>query len=171
MTAMQKAFVGFYLADPTHNASEAARKAGCNPNSAAVTASKWLKSDKIRTAIDKAMGAREKRTAIDADYILTAAKDVLEMSLSREPVLVRQGRAIVQEQAQMRCDCADPNCKGTRTVGVWKFDSAGANGALKLLAAHVRGFHAPRTTELAGQDGQPINVQLVQYDKKPRGKK
>jgi hypothetical protein len=155
---MQEAFVGFLLQDPEENASEAARKAGASPKTCASVASKWLKLAKVADRIATLKAERAKLCHVDLEYVLTAAKDVLERCLQRTPVMEfdRENRRMVQAQTEVPCECDDPNCKGKMIVGLWEFDSQGANGALKLLASHVRGFEAPKETRLTGAGGAPL---------------
>lgn len=64
LTPMQTAFVREYHKD--NNGTQAAIRAGAAPNSAAVTASKWLTNPKIREAIDAKTQRIEQRAEIDA---------------------------------------------------------------------------------------------------------
>lgn len=155
LSPLQEAFKTHLIADPLRNATHAAIKAGCQPKNAHVTASKWLKIPKVKAAIDEALAAREKRTLVDADYIVTAAQEVAHRCLVREPVMVRDGRDMVQATEEVPCDCS-PDCTKTINKDLWKFDSAGAVGALKLLASHVRGYTAPLKAEVTGKDGEPL---------------
>lgn len=68
---MQAAFVTEYAVDG--NATQAAIRAGANPNSAHVTASKWLKTAKIRSAVTDAQRRVLARTEITAQMILERA--------------------------------------------------------------------------------------------------
>ena len=138
LNARQRAFVAEYLKD--HNGSQAAIRAGYAPKNADVCASKLLVNPKVSEALQAALVAQEARTLVTADYVITGLREVAERCMTREPVLIREGREVKQEEAQIPCDCEDPNCKGTRTVGVWKFDSAGANRALELLGKYKKLF-------------------------------
>lgn len=152
MNAKQKAFALEYLKDL--NATQAAVRAGFGVKTARQQGARLLSNAAIQAAVAEGMTAREKRTAIDADYILTAAKEVLERCLCRVPVMVREGRTMVQKKAEG---------DNGEVLGVWEFDSAGANGALKLMASHVHGFHAPTKAELTGKDGGPLTVNIVSF--------
>lgn len=158
----RRAFVLEYRVDK--NATKAAERAGFSAKTAYSQGQRVLKDVVVAEAVRIALLDQQIKTLVDADYIITASKEVLEKSLEREPVLVRDGRETVQETVMIKCiHCEDPKCVNTQTVGVWKFDSAGANGALKLLASHVRGFHAPQKIEATGKDGEPLQVQVVKY--------
>lgn len=134
----QRVFVLEYLKD--RNATQAAIRAGYAEKNANVTGPRMLVNVGISAALKELEKEQEERTLVTADYVITALKDVAERCLEREPVMVRRGREVVQEETNIPCDCGDENCKGTRTVGVWKFDSAGANKALELLGKYKKLF-------------------------------
>lgn len=149
-------FVAEYLKD--HNATQAAIRAGYSEKSAASIGEELLRKPEIRDAVDRALAKVEDKAIVDAAYIATAAKEVVTRSLQREPVMYfdKVDKEMKQEEVKVPCDCGDPACKGTRSEGVWKFDGQAANGALKILAAHVRGFNAPTRAEVTGENGKPL---------------
>jgi phage terminase small subunit len=70
MTERQRAFARFYAADPLGNKAEAARKAGCTPKSAAVTANKWLKNANVQAEITLLRAKTEIKLDITAEKVL-----------------------------------------------------------------------------------------------------
>lgn len=68
MTAKQKRFVEEYLIDL--NATQAAIRAGYSPDTASVIGCENLIKPKIKSAIDKAIAERSKRTGINADRVI-----------------------------------------------------------------------------------------------------
>lgn len=155
LTPRQRKFIKEYLID--FNATQAAIRAGYSERSAYQIGHALLKRVEVRDAIERALGKREAKTEVTADYLVEAGKEVLERSLERKPVMIREGREVVQAEEKLTCPhCQDPECEGNRSVGLWQFDSLGANGALKFLGGHVRGFNAPKQQEVTGKDGTPL---------------
>lgn len=123
LTAKQAAFVVEYPVD--FNATQAAIRAGYSEDSAGQIGSQLLMKLEIQVAIARAVEARMRRTEVDVDYVVSGAQEVFERCLQRRPVMVRRGKEFTQLQDDEGRD-------------VWQFDSRGANGALALLAKHVR---------------------------------
>lgn len=156
LTPRMRLFVAEYLKDL--NATQAAIRAGYSERSAYQIGHMLLKRLDVRNAVERGLGRQEDRARVDADFVITAAKEVIARSLQRVPVMEfdRELGQYKQVTEKVPCDCNDPNCKGTRTIGLWEYDSNGVNGALKILAAHVRGFKAPTVSEVTGKDGVPL---------------
>lgn len=70
LTFRQRAFVLELHLDPKKNATHAALKVGCPKKSAHVTASKWLKKDKVKAYMDALGSKQEKRFEMKADEVL-----------------------------------------------------------------------------------------------------
>ena len=68
MTKKQKLFVKEYLIDL--NATQAAIRAGYSPETAGTIGSENLKKPEIKSAIEKAMAERSRRTGINQDRVL-----------------------------------------------------------------------------------------------------
>lgn len=80
MTAKQKAFVQEYLVDL--NAAQAARRAGYkNPE----TGRQLLTNNNVSSAIQTALKAREKRTEVTQDYVITKLREIAEKDASDGP--------------------------------------------------------------------------------------
>lgn len=123
LTAKQAAFVAEYPLD--FNATQAAIRAGYSEDSAGQIGSQLLTKLEIQQAIQQAVDARMHRTEVTVDYVVNGAREVFERCMQRRPVMVRCGREFEQATDD------DGN-------HVWQFDAKGANGALGLLAKHVR---------------------------------
>jgi phage terminase small subunit len=113
LTIKQELFVQNYLIDL--NATQAAIRAGYSERTARKIGSENLSKPDISAAIQSAAQDRIERTQIDADYVLQMTDELLKRCMQKEPVLDSDGNP----------------------TGEWKFDSAGASRALKLLGDHV----------------------------------
>lgn len=117
LTPLQARFVAEYQKD--QNGTQAAIRAGANPNSAHVSASKWLKTAKVvaalesvnATAIQHVQEAQQEAVA-SAQWIITESVRLYERCMQAEPLHDSDGMP----------------------TGEWKFDSGGANRALDRLA-------------------------------------
>lgn len=123
LTPKQEAFVAEYPRD--FNATQAAIRAGYSAKTAAQQGERLLRNVEVQQAIAAAAEARKERIEVDVSYVVNGAREVFERCLQRRPVMVRQGREFVQ--------ATDEDGRN-----VWQFDAKGANGALGILAKHVR---------------------------------
>lgn len=80
LTAKQQAFVIEYLVDL--NATQAAIRAGYAKKGAKDQAYQLMERPEIAAAIEAAMEARNKRTQIDADYVLNRLTEIDQMDLA-----------------------------------------------------------------------------------------
>ena len=78
MTAKQQAFVREYLID--FNATAAAKRAGYSPRTADRSGPRLLGNVGIQAALQDAIQARAKRAELDADVVVEALRDFLEMA-------------------------------------------------------------------------------------------
>jgi len=117
LTLKQELFVQNYLVDL--NATHAAVRAGYSPKTARKIGSENLSKPVICAAIESAAKDRIERTKIDADYVLQGAVEMFERCMQRVPVMEK----------------VDGKWMPT---GEWKFDSAGAGKALKILGDHAQ---------------------------------
>ena len=83
LTAKQKAFVREYLVDL--NATQAAIRAGYSSNTATKIASENLTKPDIQKAVQAALKAREKRTEVTQDYVITKLREIVEKEASDGP--------------------------------------------------------------------------------------
>lgn len=121
LTARETAFVEEYLVDL--NALAASKRAGYSEKSASQISVKLLTKVHIKAAIQERMDARQERTGITADYVLSKIKETIERCSQAEPVLVYSA-----EEKQMV-----PN-------GEWKFEHTGVLKGCELLGKHLKLF-------------------------------
>jgi phage terminase small subunit len=133
MTARKERFAAEYLVDL--NATQAAIRSGYSPKTARAQGARLLTDVDVSRVIAVAKEARAQRVEIDADWVVSRLKRVAERCLEAEPVLEFDPaeKTMVHKQAMVE----DPETGEQRIVGVYQFDSKGANGALKLLGEHL----------------------------------
>lgn len=127
----QRKFIAEYLKNP--NGTQAAIKAGYSPHTANEIASENLTKPSIRAEIEKAT----RKLGIDPEYILGGFKKVADRCMTAEPVMEfdHEGKEMVEKKTWIE----DPDNPGkTKIVGVYEFDSMGANKALENLAKATR---------------------------------
>lgn len=143
LTEKQKLFVSAYL--KTLNATKAAQEAGYSSRNASKIGFQLLEKPRIRAAIEEAQQARQARTLVTVDYVVSSLREVVERCLQRVPVVNMRGEQVQDEEGR----------------NVWKFDSTGANKALELLGRHVNAF-GERKEEQANV--QPAAIEIVVVD-------
>lgn len=115
------------------NGTQAAIRTGYAAKNADVMASKLLAKPDVKALVKEKLEAREQKTIITAEYVLSNLKEVVERCMQRSPVMEfdRVAKAMVQKMAE--------NDNG-KEVGLFEFDSNGANRALELLGRHLKLF-------------------------------
>lgn len=113
-------FLRFLLADPKMNRKVAAEKAGYVNKSCRQAANRLLNRPEVRAWKDHMVNLRAQKAMIDASYVLEGAKEMFERCMQREQVMEKG------PDGQME------------PTGEWKFDSAGAAQALKILGNHTK---------------------------------
>jgi len=114
LTRKQKKFVELYAQNPGISNTKIAIQAGYKANSLAVrnVASENLAKPGIITAIETERERIMAKTGVTQAYFVDQVKGLLERCTQAEPVRDAKGEA----------------------TGEWRFDSAGANGALEKIA-------------------------------------
>jgi phage terminase small subunit len=125
LTAKQLRFVEEYLVDL--NAAAAARRAGYSDRAADRQGYENLRKPEIQEAIEAAQAERAGRVEISQNYVIENLTEIVERCMERAPVMVREGRHMVQ-------------MKDDEDRDVWRFDSKGAVAALTLLGKHLGMF-------------------------------
>lgn len=115
-TPKKKQFVKEYLIDL--NATGAAIRAGYSQKTAKAQGSRLLTDVDVQDSLSESLKAREKRTEITADYVLTSLKNIAERCQQLEPVRDNKGNP----------------------TGEFRFDSTGANKAVELLGKNLKLF-------------------------------
>ena len=135
LTAKQEAFCREYLIDL--NATQAAIRAGYSEHTAKDIGCQNLAKLNIAEKIAQLKAERSKRVQIDADWVLTASKDLYDKCMEAEPLTDQNGEE----------------------VGFAKFNAAGAAKAIELVGKHVnvRAFDF----EAGNSDKKPIHINIV----------
>jgi phage terminase small subunit len=145
LTPKQSRFVELYIV--SLNATQAYKDAyGCSEEAALRSGPRLLGNVGVGRAIATAKAARAERTAVTQDYVLANLTEVVERCLQRAPVMVRQGREMVQ-------------LKDDEDRDVWQFDARGAVASLNLLGKHLAMFTDRQ--ELSGPFGGPVSVAVT----------
>lgn len=142
----QRKFVAEYLKD--QNGTQAAIRAGYAKNSAQQQASDLLLNPLIRQAIDKHLEKVTDEALVTVEYVIQGFRDVFERCMVRHPVM--EFDYVNKEMTQKK----KPDPETGEMVGVWEFDSAGANRALRSLGDYLKLFVDRR--EYTGKDGAPL---------------
>ena len=129
--AQRELFCHEYLKDL--NVAQAGSRAGYASRQSAHDA---FKSDEVQERISFLKKERMEQLGIDAYYVLSNLKTVVERCLQAEEVLDREGAG----------------------TGEYKFEHTGANKALELLGKHIGMFKDK--VEVTGKDGGPIQQEV-----------
>lgn len=135
-----------YLKD--QNATQAAIRSGYSKKTADVQGPRLLGNVRIKAAVEAALGDAAKKAGVSVEYVLSNLKEVVERCMQRSPVMIRQGKDIVQK--------VDDQGRS-----VWEFDSMGANKALENIGKHLKMFTEKH--EHTGKDGGPVTVNIVSF--------
>ena len=115
LSLKQRAFVNAYAAGPTAgNQTQSAIKAGYATSSAHTRAAELVQRSAIRTAVADAQQHLATAEAVDRAWVIAKLVTVVNRSLQEVEVLDREGEP----------------------TGEYRFDAAGATGALKLIGQH-----------------------------------
>lgn len=137
LNSRQILFVQEYIVDM--NGKQAAIRAGYSERSAEVQASRMLKNDKVKKALDIAMAVRVERIGVNADWVLLNLKKVAERCMQVESVMKW-----------------DHDNKCLMPTGEYQFDSRGANRSLELIGKHIGMFKDK--VEVEGGVSSTVNV-------------
>lgn len=129
-------FVTEYLLD--QNGTQAAIRAGYSKKTARVQASDLLTKPDIKAAIQAKLAKIEKKVEISKEWILGSLKKVAERCMTDVPVM--EFDHAEKEMVQKKAVQMDADGKNWKEVGVYEFDSNGANRALELLGKNQKMF-------------------------------
>lgn len=105
MTPKQERFVEEYLIDL--NATQAAIRSGYSAKTAVEMGCENLRKPHIAAAITKEIEARQQRTEITQDYVLTTIRDTVERCRQAEPVLEKGPDGEMAPTGEYRFDAAN----------------------------------------------------------------
>lgn len=123
LTPRQEKFTREYLIDL--NGKQAAIRAGYSPKSAESQASRMLRNDKVRAAVDAGVLKQAERADMSADWVLGKLRTIAERCMQAAPVLDRNGDPVCLEMEE-----------GEVTQS-FTFQPAGATKALELIGKHL----------------------------------
>lgn len=146
LTDKQKRFCEEYMIDL--NATQAAIRAGYSERTAYSIGDENLRKPEISKHIQFLQSARSERTQIDADWVLARFKEISDRCMQKSPVMIRQGRDIVQKIDE----------EGNH---VWEFDSTGANRATELIGKHIGWFETDNKQKKNDPLPQDVLIGLV----------
>lgn len=128
LTAKERQFCVEYVA--CNVGTEAATKAGYSAKTARSKASQLLTKVNIQEEIGTLKEKQEKRTLVDADYVIRGLKTVAERCIQARPKMVYNKESKEYEQAI------------NEETGelLFEFDSMGANKAFQLLGETCNAF-------------------------------
>lgn len=138
----QKLFCAEYLKD--FNATKAAIRAGYAKDAARQQGQRLLTKAVIQQEVAKGVKERSDKVKIDAEWVLYQAARVFHRCMQEEAVVDREGNP----------------------CGEYKFEHAGANKALDIIAKHVDvGAYRDQKMELSGIIGvSKIKREIVKKD-------
>lgn len=93
-----------------------------------------LSKDKVRAAVDEKLKVVEEKALVTKEYVIKGIKEVVERCMQRERVMEydHAERELVQKEVWDKT--------AGKWIGVWEFDSAGANKGLENLGRHLKLF-------------------------------
>lgn len=147
-------FVSEYLVDL--NGTQAAIRAGYAPKSAHVTASKLLKTPKVKGALDAAMAERAKRTEVTADRVIQEIARLAFVDVSKA---YNPGTGELLKPNEMPDDVRAAFggldfAKSGDKVGRF----LGKERSLELLGKHLGLFRDK--VELSGKGGEALSIHI-----------
>lgn len=142
-------FVEEYCVDLNHK--QAAIRAGERSERAGARGRNLLRKQEIQQAIDVRLAELSKQSVVNAEYVRSRLKEVVERCMQQVPVMEKiRGEGGKTELAP---------------TGEYKFDAGGANKALELLGKHL-GMFSEHTTitiehELKALTQDQLNARII----------
>lgn len=148
LNGKQERFCEEYLIDL--NATKAAIRAGYSAKTAQEQSSRLLSNVIIASRIRELKEKRSERTDITADFVLNGLKEVAQRCLQHKPVMRwdYEDKMMVQETGIDE--------KGN-TVGIFEFDSNGANRSFELLGKHLGIFEKDNKQKTPAVSAEELN--------------
>lgn len=146
----QQLFADYYLANNC-NATQAHIKAyNSKQKVAEVNGCKLLRNTKVKAYIEQRQAEIREKTTVTQEWIVEKLKQVVKRSLQEEPVM-----KFDYEERQMTQETVMDDTG--REIGVFTYDSAGANKALELLGKTL-GIYKDKKELTTGEGGFVVNL-------------
>lgn len=123
------------------NATAAAIRAKYSKKTARSQGQRLLTNVDIQTRIQELKAARSDRTGLNADWVMEQSRRVFTRCMQEEQIFTKGGEPVV---------ITTPDGE---LAAAYKFDSTGANNALKLIYSHVS-----KPEEDGQEDAPPISI-------------
>lgn len=145
LSPKRERFCREYVID--HNGTQAAIRAGYSEKTAGSQAERLLKKVEVQSRIAELEKDIAKTLEIDAQWVLRRSVELVERCMQRVPVTEfdYENKEVVQK--------IDPETG----MGIWSFDSRGANAALDRIARYTGGFsdridHTTKGEKITGEE-------------------
>lgn len=146
----QQLFADYYLANGC-NATKAYKEAyKCSQRVAEVNSAKLLGKTRVNEYLENRQAEIREKTTVTQEYIVEKLKTVVARSLQEQPVM----RFDYEEKQMVQETVMDDT---GREIGVFTYDSAGANKALELLGKTL-GIFKDKKELTTGEGGIVINL-------------
>lgn len=145
LTQRQRRFVDEYLIDL--NGTQAAIRSGYSQKTANEQSTRLLANVHIQQYLAARMKAREERTEITQDYVLTTIRDTIERCKQASPVTYKNGDPVL---------VATPDGK---IVPAYAFEPVAVLKGAELLGKHLKMF--TDKLEHTGAGGGPIRQEIT----------
>lgn len=147
MTPKEQKFCEEYLIDL--NATQAAIRAGYSEDSARQIGSENLSKPYIQEEISKRRSELSQKTGLSQEWVLNRFKDISDKCVQATPVMRfdYESKSMVQETALN---------ENNKEVGVFTFDSSGANKATEMIGKHLGFFEKDNEQARA-----PVNINVT----------
>jgi len=128
----EELFCHEYIVD--FEAKQALIRSGHDCHNPLAISRRLMELPRIRLRIEELLEIRAKNIGVDAHWVLDSAVKLFNRCMTHEAVLDKEGNAI----------------------GVYKFDSRGANAALNTIGKHIGVQAFKKIIEHTGRDGGPM---------------
>lgn len=145
LSLQQQAFCREYIRNGGDGAA-AVKAAGYKSKEAAKHAYLLLQNPKIKAYVGKFIKNAEEKIEIDAEYLITQAKDVLERCMQQIRPLEKDGRPVIIET------------EDGEQVPAYTFDAANALRAIELMGKWNKLRMWSERVEVTGPGGGPIGM-------------
>src|SRR5436190_3999556 len=125
LTAKQQRFCEEYLIDL--NATQAAIRAGYSEKTAMEQGYQLLQKTSVQGSIQECQKKLSEKTELTTEWVLNRFRDISNRCVQAVPVMVFDKELKCMVQATTENDQGEE-------VGIWTFDSSGANKATEMIA-------------------------------------